>query len=159
MEMPKPSDAHRKLEKFVGNWFGEEKIAPSPWDAQSGTAIGRVNNRLALDGFIVVQDYEQERNGAVNYRGHGVFSYDANQNAHLLHWWDSMGMTPNVFKGAFDGQTVTLTCDDGPMKSRAIFKLGDNDYSFRMEASQDGGNWKTFVEGKYERQSASGAAA
>ena len=159
MEMPRPSDAHRKLEKFVGNWVGEEKIAPCPWDPQGGTAIGRVNNWLAVDGFVVVQDYEQERNGMVSFSGHGVFSYDANQNCYLMHWWDSMGMPPNVFKGNFDGQTVTLTCDDGPMKSRATFTLGDNDYSFRMEMSQDGTNWMTFMEGTYGRQSATGAAA
>jgi hypothetical protein len=159
MEMPKLSDAHRQLERFVGNWTGEEKIAPSPWDPQGGSAIGRVNNRLALDGFVVVQDYEQERNGAVTFRGHGVFSYDPNQDCYLMHWWDSMGMPPNVFKGNFDGQVATLVCEDGPMKSRATFDLGDNNYSFRMEVSQDGANWMTFMEGTYARQGASGAAA
>ena len=159
MEMPKPSDAHRQLEKFVGNWIGEEKTMPSPWDPQGGSARASVINRLALDGFVVVQDYEQERNRAVVFRGHGVFSYDANQQCYLMHWWDSMGMPPNVFKGNFDGQIVTLTSDDGPMKSRATFNLGDNHYSFRMEVSQDGTNWMTFMEGTYARQGASGAAA
>ena len=108
---------------------------------------------------MVVQDYEQERNGTVSFGGHGVFSYDANQNCYLMHWWDTMGMPPNVFKGNLDGQTVTLTCDDGPMKSRATFTVGDNDYSFRMEMSQDGTNWMTFMEGTYSRAGGRAAAA
>ena len=27
MDMPKPTEAHKKLEKLVGNWSGEEKIS------------------------------------------------------------------------------------------------------------------------------------
>jgi len=158
MEMPKPSDAHRKLERLVGNWIGQETIAKNPWD-EGGPAIGRVNNRSAVDGFVVVQDYEQERNGKVGFCGHAVFSYDAANDSYLLHWWDSMGLPPNIFKGTVEGDTLTLTCDDGPMKSRATFNVGDNKYGFLMEMSQDGTNWMTFMEGSYERQSAAGAAA
>jgi hypothetical protein len=28
MEMPKPTAAHRKLERVVGRWTGEEKLFP-----------------------------------------------------------------------------------------------------------------------------------
>src|SRR5689334_22163707 len=92
MEMPKPTDAHKKLNWLTGNWAGEEKMFPSPWDPKGGMAKARIHNRSAIDGFNVVQDYEQEHGGAVNFRGHGVFSYDANQKCYVLHWWDSMGM-------------------------------------------------------------------
>jgi|GEM_PF-3960233 len=79
MQMPKPTDAHRKLEKLAGSWHGEEQISPSPLDPVGGKAFGRLTNRLALDGFVVLQDYEQERDGVVNFRGHGVFGWDAAQ--------------------------------------------------------------------------------
>ena len=52
MEMPKPTDVHKKLERLAGKWKGEEKMYPSPWDPNGGIAVGRVNNRPALDGFI-----------------------------------------------------------------------------------------------------------
>jgi hypothetical protein len=51
MEMPKPSDGHRRLERLAGRWEGEEKMEPSPWDPQGGTALGCVT-------------------------GHGVYTYD-----------------------------------------------------------------------------------
>lgn len=150
MEMPKPTDAHRKLQKLVGNWHGEERIFPSPWDSQGGTAIGRVQNRLALDGFVVVQDYEQERGGSVNLRGHGVFSWEATEQCYVMHWWDSMGMPPNVFRGNFQGDVLILTSKDQHGHSRATFDYHEQDrYSFKMEVSQDGNQWYTFMEGSY----------
>lgn len=63
MEMPSPQEAHARLGILAGEWTGEEHMHPSPWDPKGGTALGRVHNRAALDGFAVVQDYEQERNG------------------------------------------------------------------------------------------------
>lgn len=99
MEMPKPADAHRKLERVVGRWTGEEKLFPSPWDPKGGTASSRVENRLALDGFAIVQDYEQERNGKICFRGHGVLRWEAQQQCYEMYWFDSMGMPPNIFRG------------------------------------------------------------
>lgn len=80
--------------------------------------MGRVRKRLALDGFAVVQDYEQERNGSVNYRGHGIFIYDAAQECYVLHWLDSLGMPPNEFRGGFEGDVLTLT-GQMPQSTRA----------------------------------------
>ena len=56
MEMPKPTAAHRRLEKLIGRWSGEERIHPSPFDPNGGLAMARLENRPALDGFAVVQD-------------------------------------------------------------------------------------------------------
>ena len=150
MDMPKPGEAHRKLERLVGYWIGEEKLYPSPWDPKGGAAIGKVHNRIALSGFNVVQDYEQERNGSINFQGHGVFSWDAKASCYVLHWFDSMGMPPNEFRGNFDGNTLNLT-NEGPQgHSRTVFDFQkDGHYTFRMEVSQDGRQWQTFMEGHY----------
>lgn len=152
MEMPQPSEKHRKLEKLVGIWIGDETIAPNPWD-QGGPARGCVDNKPAANGFIVVQNYEQRRNGQTSFTGHGVFQYDAKADRYLMYWWDSMGMPPSVFTGTFEeDDTLTLTCDEPAMKSRATFIVSDfENYSFKMEVSQDGANWMTFMEGTYER--------
>ena len=150
MDMPKPTEAHRKLEKLVGSWSGEERLHPSPWDPQGGTALGRVRNRVALDGFIVVQDYEQERGGSINFRGHGVFSWDPSRPCYLLHWFDSMGMPPNEFRGNFQGDVLIMTSQGPQGHSRAVFDFVEKGlYRFRMEVSQDGDQWYTFMEGKY----------
>jgi hypothetical protein len=153
MDMPRPTEAHRKLERIVGRWIGEERLHPSPWDAAGGTALGRVDNRLALDGFVVVQEYEQERNGAITFRGHGVVSWDATQQCYVMHWFDSMGMPPNVFRGSFDGGVLLLTGKDQQGQSRVTFDFSrDGEYTFRMEVSPDGSQWLTFMEGAYTRQ-------
>lgn len=150
MEMPKLTDAHRKLEKLVGRWSGEERIHPSPFDPKGGTAIARVENRLALDGFAVVQDYDQERNGKVTFRGHSVLRWDTSQQCYEMYWFDSMGMAPSVFRGNFDGEVLTVAAKDPQGHSRAVFDFGKKGhYTFRMEVSQDGQQWFPFMEGQY----------
>ena len=149
-EMPKPTAAHRKLEQLLGSWSGEEKMSPSPWDPKGGTAIGRVENRSAVDGFVVVQDYVQELDGTASFRGHGVFSVEGEEI--LLHWWDSMGLPPNVFRGQFEGNTLTLSFAGAQGHHRTVFSLTEpNQYEFRMDVSQDGQEWYTFMEGTYAR--------
>ena len=95
MQMPKPSDAHQKLSRLVGNWRGEERLYPTPWDPKGGRALARVENKAALDGFAVIQEYEQAREGTVRFRGHGVFTWDDPRQCYIMQWIDSMGMSPS----------------------------------------------------------------
>lgn len=153
MEMPRPTHGHKKLEKLIGTWHGEERMSPSPWDPEGGIAVGRVENRAALGGFAVLQDYEQRRGGAVSFQGHGIFTYDAPAEAYVLHWFDSMGMPPNEFRGRFEGDVLTLACEAPHGHSRCIFDVSRKEsYSFRMDVSPDGKQWQTFMEGRYTRE-------
>jgi len=94
MDMPKPGDAHKKLSALIGEWSGTEKLHPSPWDPAGGTAEARVINRWVADGFAVVQEYEQSRNGQVTFRGHGVFWFDPQRDEYVMHWWDARAARP-----------------------------------------------------------------
>jgi hypothetical protein len=154
MEMPRPTEAHRRLHALAGTWSGGEKMHPSPWDPQGGAAEGRVENRVALDGFALVQHYEQRRGGRTSFTGHGVFSWDAAAGRHQMHWWDSMGSPVNVFTGAMVGDRLVLECPQGAGASRATFDLAHaahGRYSFLMEVSPDGAQWFPFMEGNYRR--------
>ncbi len=153
MEMPRPTEAHRRLERLVGQWGGEEHMHPSPWDPAGGTALARNVRRRALDGFAVIGDYEQERDGVVNFRGHGVFTWDARDERYVLHWWDSMGMPPNVFVGSFEGDVLTMTSESHGGHTRMRYEfVGDAEMTSRMEMSPDGEHWSVWMEGRYSRQ-------
>ena len=76
MDMPRPGEAHKKLSRLIGEWSGGETMHPAPWDPVGGPATARIVNRPILDGFAVVQEYQQIRNGVPNFSGHGVWWYD-----------------------------------------------------------------------------------
>ncbi|MEO8681751.1 MAG: DUF1579 family protein [Vicinamibacterales bacterium] len=158
--MPKPGDAHKKLGALVGEWSGAEMLHPSPWDPAGGAAIAAVTNRWIADGFAVVQDYEQRRDGKVTFSGHGVFWFDPGKQEYVMHWWDSMGGTGGEYRGTFDGNTLIL---GAPMPqgghSRTSWVLtGADGHTFLMEVSPDGENWQPAMEGKYRRGAKKSAA-
>ena len=153
MDTPKVTDAHEKLERLVGTWVGAEQLNPSPWDPEGGPAEGRVENRRALDGFAVVQDYTQTRNGAVSYRGHGVFGWDAARGVYTMHWWDSMGSPVNTFEGTFEGDVLTLSFAGAQGHHRTTMTFSGSDgYSFEMDVSPDGDQWYPFMSGTYSKR-------
>lgn len=153
MEMPKPTPGHLRLERLAGHWEGEETMHPSEWDPEGGTAVGRTRSRLALSGFALVSDYEQERDGVVTYAGHGVFSFDPKEDLYSLHWFDSMGSPPEVFRGRFEGDVLTVAHGGPGMHARLTYDFIDSaTMQTKMEMSQDGAEWRTLFDGRYTRR-------
>jgi uncharacterized protein YndB with AHSA1/START domain len=153
-DMPQPGDEHRRLEALAGDWTAEETLHPSPWDPKGGPAVGRIRARMDLDGFFLVTDYVQERGGRTSYRGHGVFGWDSGERCYTMHWFDSLGSggTPPA-KGRFEGNVLTFSHQHPMGHSRYVYTLeGEGRYSFRIENSQNGRAWSTFLEGKYARR-------
>ncbi|MFO0985045.1 MAG: DUF1579 family protein [Planctomycetota bacterium] len=150
MEMPKPGAAHKQLEVFAGTWRGEEKMHPSPWDPKGGVATASLVSRVACDGFYVVGDYEQRRDGVVSFRGHSVFGYDAPSQEVVLYWFDSTGMGVDVFRGKLEGQTLKLTCHNAMGHHRLVYDFRERDtLRSKMDTSADGKQWQTMFEGAY----------
>ena len=153
--MPAPSPSHQRLERLLGVWRGEEQIHPGPFDPAGGSAVGRVTNRQGLDGFAVVQDHEQQRQGRVNFRGHGIFRFAPERNQYALYWFDSLGQPPAEFWGTFEGQVLTLVQYGPQGHLRAAWDLSrEGGYSYRMEVSGDGAQWTPFMTGDYTRVTA-----
>lgn len=144
MEMPKPTDEHRRLHVLVGEWSGEETLSPSPW-GPGGSAIGRATFRLGLDGFFVIQDYEEEKDGRISFRGHGLFGYDAQANEFCWYWVDSMGFVPpGPSRGQWEGDTLTFRVKSPAGEGRYVYRFENpRTYHFLIENSFDGG--KTFT--------------
>ena len=151
MEMPRPAAEHQQLAKFAGQWTGTEKIHPSPCDPEGGPATATVSNRVALGGFVVIQDYEQKRGGVVSFTGHCVFGFEAETKQHFVMWFDSMGCSPQKFVGSFKGDTFTATNQSPQGHARCAWTLSSSRYTFKMEMSEDGKQWFTFMEGDYRK--------
>jgi hypothetical protein len=151
--MPKPNENHARLQKLAGTWAGEEKMNPSPW-GPGATAVGRYTCRLDIDGFFLLQDYVQEKNGKISYRGHGIFGYDTERKEFTWYWVDSFGMVPVApSRGHWTGNTLVLEHPQGDRRGRYTYQFsGDNAFSFKIENSQDGGKvWETFMTGDYKK--------
>jgi uncharacterized protein YodC (DUF2158 family) len=150
MNMPKPKAEHRKLKELAGAWEGTEVMHPSQWDPEGGNATGRSNARIIVDGFALAIDYEQERGGAITFRGHGVITFDPNDRCYVMHWFDSMGSPPEVFRGVFDGNVLTLAHGGPTMHVRMTYEvMGPKRMKSYMDMSPDGENWKRLFDGDY----------
>ncbi len=151
MEMPKPGDAHARLHALAGQWGGEETVYPAPWEPAGGSATAFIHNRVVLNGFAVVQEYEQYRDGKPTFSGHGLFWWDAAAREYVMTWTDSAMGTPANYRGAFDGDVLRLlnTMPQGGF-ARCSFDCGmPGEYVFLMEVSQDGETWTPAMEGAY----------
>lgn len=152
MEMPKPGEGHNKLKLLEGSWQGTEKMHPSPWAPEGGTATGRNHSRLALGGFALLTDYQQEKGGAVTFQGHGVMTYDPKAEEYVLHWFDCMGSPPEEFRGRFAGRLLTMGHGGPGMHARMTYDLTrDGVMGSRMEMSRDGSAWDCLFEAEYRK--------
>jgi hypothetical protein len=152
MEMPKPSDGHRLFEKMAGSWIGDETIYPGPMDPVGGKAISRYSTRIGVNGFALISDYEQERGGAVTFRGHAVFTFEPQSGDYVMYWVDTMGMPGETFRGRFDGNTLTLSSQNPMGQARLSYSFSADDRIMsRMEVSQDGFNWMPFFDSTYAK--------
>jgi hypothetical protein len=152
--MPQPTEQHKKLHLLAGEWEGEETLSPSPW-GPGGAAFGRYSGRVAMDGFYVVQDYVEEKDGRTVFRGHGVFGWDAERAAYAWYWFDSMGQVPpQPSFGRWEGDALIFESTSPQGRGRYSFRFASPDqYSFKLENSFDGGaTYATLMEGNYRRK-------
>ena len=105
-QMPKPTEQHLMLKKLEGQWEGKEKLSPSPW-GPGGEAIGKSTGRIDLDGFFLVQEYVEEKDGRVVFRGHGIFGWDAADKKFTWYWVDSIGNVPAAPSKSFSVKPFT----------------------------------------------------
>src|SRR4051794_23455005 len=146
--MPQVNDNHRKLHRFAGQFTGTERMNPGPF-GPGGDATGRYDGKVAMDGFFVVQDYAQEKDGKVTYQGHGIFGWDEQAQSVAWYWVDSMGFAPpSPARGKWHGDKLVLEHEPmGDRRGRYTFEFtGPDTYRFSIENSQDGGkSYQTFM--------------
>ena len=153
MDMPKPTESHRRLARLAGRWTGTETMFPTPWAPNGGTADGVLESRLDCGELFLVSDYTQLKDGRPGFRGHGVYGWDEKDACYTMYWFDSMtaGGYTKVIRGRFEGDTLTFETSE-PQRVRYVYRFeGDRNLVFRIESSADGASWNAFMEGRYSR--------
>ena len=153
MEMPKTGPEHERLLAFVGEWEGQEELSPSA-SGPSGTARGCMSFREDLGGFAVIQDYVEEKDSRVTFRGHGVFTVDPASKAVLWYWFDSIGFPPEAAaQGTFEGDVLTLQRESPRGVARYVYRISKDSCEFSIENKWVGdADFKPFMSGKYTRK-------
>lgn len=153
MDMPKPGPHHERLARLVGDFEGDEELQPSPW-GPGGPARGRIAFRSAAGGMSFIQDYEEEKDGAVVFGGHGVFLIEPESGDVLWWWFDSMGFPPDgPARGTWDGDTLTLTKSTPRGDGRYVYRLHTSGYEFTIENRFPGqDDFNLFMRGDYTRK-------
>ncbi|MBP0112699.1 MULTISPECIES: DUF1579 domain-containing protein [Bradyrhizobium] len=147
-----PLPEHARLAAFAGEWTGEEVVFPSRW-TEGGPATSHVVARMDLNGFYLIQDGVQMREGKQVFATHGIFTYDRDDRTYKLFWYDSLGYTPpSPASGGWVGKTLTLVRGSLRGNARHVYEIiDDNSYSLKIQFSPDAEGWSDVLTGVYRR--------
>ena len=151
---PSPLPEHNKLSVFAGEWSGEEMVYPSRWTS-GGPATSRVTAHMALNGFYLIQDAVQMRDGKQSFATHGLFTYDREDRTYKLFWHDSLGYyPPSPASGGWSGKVLTLVRGSLRGNARHVYEVvDDNTYNMKIQFSPDAEGWSDVLTGVYRRVS------
>ena len=149
---PTPLEEHRKLRVFAGEWAGEEMVYPSRW-ASGGPATSQVAARIDLNGFYLIQDSRQMRDGRETFATHAVFTYDHDDRLYKLFWHDSLGyFAPSPASGAWSDNALVLVRGSLRGNARHVYEVVDDDtYKLKIQFSPDAEGWADVLTGVYRR--------
>jgi hypothetical protein len=149
---PSPLPEHARLSAFAGEWDGEEMVFPSRWTA-GGPATSRTVARMDLNGFYLIQDSVQMRDGKHVFATHGLFTFDRDDRTYKLFWYDSLGYTPpSPASGGWVGNTLTLVRGSLRGNARHVYEIINEDsYSLKIQFSPDAEGWADVLTGVYRR--------
>jgi len=147
-----PLPEHARLAAFAGEWNGEEVVFPSRWTA-GGPATSHTVARMDLNGFYLIQDSVQMRDGKPIFATHGIFTFDREDRTYKLFWYDSLGYTPpSPASGGWVGKTLTLVRGSLRGNARHVYEIIDDDsYSLKIQFSPDAEGWADVLTGVYRR--------
>ncbi len=151
---PAPLEEHRRLAAFAGEWAGEEMVYPSRW-VEGGAAVSRVVARMDLNGFYLIQESRQTRNGQETFATHGLFTYDREDRLYKMFWHDSLGyFAPAPAAGGWTNKTLILVRGSLRGSARHVYEIVDTDtYRLRIQFSPDAEGWADVLTGVYRRLS------
>jgi len=104
-ELPKPGPEFDILKADVGTWDVEIKTCAGP--GEPTVSKGKESNRM-LGGFWLIVDFQGNMMG-MDFKGHGVYSYDVRKKHYIGSWVDSMSSNKMDVVGRYDKVNKTFT--------------------------------------------------
>ncbi|MCP2164131.1 DUF1579 family protein [Goodfellowiella coeruleoviolacea] len=152
MDTPRLGPAHQALTALVGRWAGEEELAASPWAAAT-TATAEVSYRVGLNGFAVIQEYQQRRSDGGGLVGHGVFTVDPTTGDTLWYGFDSYGYPPDApARGGWQEDSLILTKTTPRGVAKHVFTLSDDHLRHHIDIRMgDSAEFVPFMRASYGR--------
>ena len=151
---PSPLPEHKRLSVLAGEWSGEEMVYASRWTT-AGPATSRVTAHMALNGFYLIQDTVQMRDGKQSFATHGLFTYDREDRTYKLFWHDSLGYyPPSPASGGWAAKSLVLVRGSLRGNARHVYEVvDDNTYNMKIQFSPDAEGWNDVLTGVYRRVS------
>jgi hypothetical protein len=157
-EMPKPTQEHRWLQKFIGEWTSKSKATMRP-DQPPMQCNGTLTSRQ-IGGFWVLNEMKGDMAGDPMV-GIQTIGYDEDKKQYVGTWVDSMTSFMWKYEGSVDasGRVLTLQADgpnfmgDGKLtKFQDIYEVKSKDEIITTSrVLGDDGNWFTFMSGTFKR--------
>jgi hypothetical protein len=142
MEMAKPGENHKVLERMTGSWTYKVKWWMSP-TAPPMESSGTCTTKSVMDGRYFISEHTGKMSmpgpdgkmmDAV-FQGMGTEGYDNAKKKYVASWIDNMGTGIMMMEGTFDPGTKTMTyvgeeqpLPDVKFKMRQTVKTTDNDH-------------------------------
>ena len=135
---------------MAGTFESEDRIHPTHWNPEGGTASTRWTGRMELDGAFLIADTEQRSNGEIDFRGHGVFGWDSYHQLFTSHFFSSAhGFSWGT--GTWDGERLVFDNQIRP-QWRDFYSFSQDGFQYVLESSSDGGKtWDPYLTSVYHR--------
>ncbi|MCB0272818.1 MAG: DUF1579 domain-containing protein [Bdellovibrionales bacterium] len=161
MKLGAPSDAHKKLDAFVGNWTYTGKFWMDPSQKKPEVMTGTNENEWILGGrFLQAKATGEATNEWPAFEGMGLTGYDNVKQEYTSTWVDNMSTSTMSAAASFDDKAKTLTEEGSyfcPMTKserhyRAMWKVtGKDSYKYISYMKDENGKEYKAMEIDYKR--------
>ncbi|WP_158601739.1 DUF1579 family protein [Solilutibacter pythonis] len=148
---PKAGPGHQRLRRFIGAWSGPERA--NAGDAPAST--GHVRFQPDVEGLVLLQEYRQEVEGRIVFRGHGVMTIAPDSGDVLWWWFDSHDMPPlTPAHGRWEGETLIFEHETPQLALRHRYAFdGADRYRFSVEVRRPGETgFEPFLDADYRHE-------
>ena len=146
-----PGPEHKKLGVLIGTWMNEGKDEATPFG--KGGAYQATETCAWFTGEYQVVCDSEGSGYAGNIKGHMLVAYSV-EKKHFLALKITSDGSSGLATGRVDGSDWTWTWASPPIGGKTYqFRLlvkypSPNEYTYKLEFSEDGKSWKLYGEGK-----------